>query len=59
MPELMKECFTDIFSLYDAGKIQPAAVKTYALSEYLNALKDVRDRTTAGRVVLDMTPQSE
>jgi NADPH2:quinone reductase len=59
MPELMKECFTDIFSLYDAGKIQPATVKTYTLSEYLNALKDVRDRTTAGRVVLDMTPQSE
>jgi D-arabinose 1-dehydrogenase-like Zn-dependent alcohol dehydrogenase len=55
----MKECFTDIFSLYDAGKIQPATVKTYTLSEYLNALKDVRDRTTAGRVVLDMTSQSE
>ena len=54
LPALMRECFTDIFSLYDAGKIHPATVKTYALSEYLDALKDVRDRRTVGRVVLEI-----
>ena len=54
MPELMRECFTDIFSLYEAGKVRPAAVNTYPLEDYLSALQSVRDRTTEGRVIIEM-----
>ena len=54
MPALMKECFIDIFALYEAGKVRPAPVKCYPLTEYLSALNSVRERNTEGRVVIEM-----
>jgi NADPH2:quinone reductase len=54
MPALMKECFIDIFALYEASKVRPAPVKCYPLTEYLSALNSVRERNTEGRVVIEM-----
>ncbi|MFT5351746.1 MAG: NADPH2:quinone reductase, partial [Gammaproteobacteria bacterium] len=54
MPALMRECFTEIFSFYEEGKIKPGNVTVYSLEDYQSALKSVRDRTAEGRVVLEM-----
>ncbi len=51
-PDLMRECFTDIFSLYEAGKIKPAPVTQVPLDDYRSALIQVRDRSAHGRLVL-------
>ena len=51
-PDIMQDCFTDIFSLYQAGKIKPAPVIRVPLEDYRSALIQVRDRTAHGRLVL-------
>ena len=51
-PDIMQDCFTDIFSLYQAGKIKPAPVTRVPLEDYRSALVQVRDRTAHGRLVL-------
>lgn len=53
-PDIMQDCFTDIFSLYQAGKIKPAPVTRVPLEDYRSALIQVRDRTAHGRLVLDI-----
>ncbi len=53
-PDLMQECFTGIFSLYEAGKIKPAPLTRVPLEDYRSALTQVRDRTAHGRIVLDI-----
>ena len=52
-PNMMKECFTEIFALYEAGKIKPAPVNKFPLEDYQSALIHVRDRTAPGRLILD------
>lgn len=54
-PELMQECFSEIFSLYEAGRIKPAPVTRVPLQDYRSALIQVRDRIAHGRLVLDTT----
>ena len=51
-PDIMQDCFTDIFSLYQVGKIKPAPVTRVPLEDYRSALVQVRDRTAHGRLVL-------
>ena len=51
-PDLMQECFAEIFSLYDAGKIKPAPITRVPLEDYHSALIQVRDRTAHGRLIL-------
>ena len=51
-PDIMRQCFTDIFSLYEAGKIKPAPVTQVPLEDYRSALIQVRDRSAHGRLVL-------
>ena len=51
-PDLMQECFNEIFSLYEAGRIKPAPVTRFPLEDYRSALIQVRDRTAHGRLVL-------
>ena len=53
-PDIMQDCFTDIFSLYQAGKVKPAPVTRVPLEDYRSALIQVRDRTAHGRLVLDI-----
>ena len=53
-PDMMQECFTEIFSLYEAEKIKPAPITRVPLEDYRSALIQVRDRTAHGRLVLDI-----
>ncbi len=53
-PGLMKECFAEIFALYEAGKIKPAPITRFPLEDYRSALIQVRDRRARGRIVLTM-----
>ena len=53
-PDVMQECFTEIFSLYEAGKIKLAPITRFPLEDYRSALIRVRDRTAHGRLVLDI-----
>jgi NADPH2:quinone reductase len=55
-PELMAQCMDEIFALYQAGKIKPAPTVTRPLEDFAQALQDVVDRRTAGRVVLVPNP---
>ena len=51
-PDIMQECFNEIFSLYEAGRIKPAPITRVPLEDYRSALIQVRDRTAHGRLVL-------
>lgn len=51
-PDLMQECFNEIFSLYEAGRIKPAPITRFPLEDHRSALIQVRDRTAHGRLVL-------
>ena len=51
-PELMQECFTEIFTLYEAGQIKPAPITRFSLEDYQSALVQVRDRAACGRLIL-------
>lgn len=51
-PDIMQECFTEIFSLHEAGRIKPAPVTRFPLEDYRSALIQIRDRTAHGRLVL-------
>lgn len=52
MPEAVRECFEDVFSLYVAGKITTTGVSKFVLENYDTALKAVLERQVAGRAVL-------
>lgn len=52
MPELMAACLAEVFSLYQDGRLRPAPATTYRLDDFSNALTDLRDRRTGGRIVL-------
>ena len=54
-PGIMQKCFSEIFSLYEAGKIKPAPITRFPLEDYWSALTRVRDRTAHGRLILDTT----
>ena len=51
-PGTMQECFNEIFSLYEVGRIKPAPITRFPLEDYRSALIHVRDRTAHGRLVL-------
>ena len=51
-PQLMRECFAEIFALAEAGRLPPGPVVTYPLAEYARALADLKSRTTRHRIVL-------
>ena len=51
-PELLAECYAELFAWYEAGKLRPADAELYPLERAAAALAAVRDRTARGRVVL-------
>lgn len=55
-PDLMAHCMEEIFALYEAGKLRPAATLTYPLEAFANALQDIVDRRVTGRIVLEPNP---
>jgi NADPH2:quinone reductase len=52
MPELMRHCYSEIFRLYEAGKLTAPPTTTFGLDEAEVALRSLRDRQTAGRIIL-------
>jgi NADPH:quinone reductase len=55
-PDLMTQCVQEIFAMYEAGKLKPAATVTYPLEAFAKALQDVVDRRVSGRIVLLPNP---
>jgi len=48
----MAACFAEIFELYEAGRITPAAAEVFPLEQAGAALAALRDRRLSGRAVL-------
>jgi NADPH2:quinone reductase len=55
-PELMAQCMQDIFTMFEAGTLKPAATVTYPLDRFAQALQDIVDRRATGRIVLLPNP---
>jgi NADPH:quinone reductase len=53
-PAQVAACFAEIFSLYEQGKVKPAAAITFPLARAGEALAALRDRRIAGRAVLNL-----
>ncbi len=53
-PAQVAACFAEIFSLYEQGKVKPAAAIVFPLARAGEALAALRDRRVAGRTVLNL-----
>jgi NADPH2:quinone reductase len=53
MPERMRECYEEVFALFDKGAVSAPPFVDRPLSEFGDALKQVRDRTATKRIVLN------
>ena len=51
-PDLMRQCYEEIFAFWRQGKLHKFEVETYHLSQAAAALTRVRDRLATGRVIL-------
>jgi len=51
-PAQVAACLTEIFSLYEQGKVRPAAATAFPLARAGEALAALRDRRITGRAVL-------
>ncbi len=51
-PELMRECFAEIYRFYAEGKIAAPPSQTLALADYATAMHLIEARNTAKRMVL-------
>ena len=54
-PAQVAACFAEIFSLYEQGKVRPAAPTVFPLARAGEALAASRDRRIAGRAVLRLS----
>jgi NADPH2:quinone reductase len=54
MPERMRECFNEIFALYEKGLVKPPATSVRPLDGFAEALGQIRDRKASGRIVLSL-----
>jgi NADPH:quinone reductase len=55
-PDLMVQCMQEIFAMFEAGKLNPAATVTYPLDSFAQALQEIVDRRVRGRIVLLPNP---
>jgi NADPH:quinone reductase len=51
-PDMMADCYAELFDWFAAGRLVPIEVETYPLERAVDAMAAVRDRRTRGRVVL-------
>lgn len=51
-PEKVAACFTELFALYDAGRIGPPPTETMPLERVQDALRSICERKARGRIVL-------
>ncbi|MBN8963161.1 MAG: NADPH:quinone oxidoreductase family protein [Rhizobiales bacterium] len=52
MPARMRECFEQIFSLYEQGAVRPPNTSVRPLDGFAQALAEIRDRKSKDRIVL-------
>ena len=52
MPDLMRQCFVDIFELHERGVIAAASPAIFALADYDKALNGLLERQIKGRAVI-------
>ncbi len=52
MPDLMRKCYSEIFRLFEAGKLHAPPTTTFALGHVKDALHQLRERQASGRIVL-------
>jgi NADPH2:quinone reductase len=55
-PDLMAQCMQEIFSMFEAGQLKPAATITRPLDAFAESLLDIVERRVSGRVVLLPNP---
>ena len=53
-PADMQACFAEIYAWREAGKLKPLPTKAYRFEQFAEAMKEIRDRTQRGRVVLTL-----
>ena len=51
-PDEVVQCFEELFTLYEAGKLSPFVMATYPLERFAEGLRQVRDRTVRRKIVL-------
>jgi NADPH2:quinone reductase len=51
-PEYLAQSQAELFKMYEAGQIKPVVSQTYALTDVVQALRDLAGRKTIGKVVL-------
>jgi len=56
-PELMRECFDEIFALYEKGALKAPASETLPLDGFAQAMNMIRDRKAQSRLVLVPEPR--
>lgn len=54
-PDMMAECFADVFRLYDEGKVKAAPVEVFPLDGFAGALDAIQSRRVTGRAILDLS----
>jgi NADPH:quinone reductase len=57
-PDLMADCFRDVFALFEQGKIDVGGSVVLPLSDFARAMHMVEDRSTLDRVILAPQPRS-
>ena len=53
-PQKVRAAQQELFRMYEQGKVKPHVMRAYALADYQQALRAVRDGTVLGKVVLLM-----
>ena len=53
-PVYLKESQAELLEMYEQGKIKPVVSRVYALTDVVNALRDLAERRTTGKVVLSI-----
>jgi NADPH2:quinone reductase len=53
-PADMQACFAEIYAWRAAGTLKPLPTKAYRFEDFAAAMKEIRDRTQRGRVVLTL-----
>ncbi|MEW5421138.1 NADPH:quinone oxidoreductase family protein [Amorphus sp. 3PC139-8] len=53
MPEMVRQCFDDVFGLYRAGKLKAPPVVRFPLEGYDRALNGLTNRSLDGRAIIE------
>ena len=55
-PDQVAQCYAELFSFYEQGKLKPTKATPYPLDQVQDALRSVQDRTATGRPILVFEP---